>query len=173
MAENFNAEETKEILFPDEETLNRPASESFSEQLRNEFAYKQIENSAKINPELLEVANEHKIYTELAEFIREHIKSVGQEQAVKDFQTGLNLLTGYKKETVLEEQIRLEEDADFGDKTFAMFQSVLEYYPLEVIKEYIKMGASNNAVWETKDDTEIDTNEFVDEIAENLTEGEN
>ena len=34
MAENFNAEETKEILFPDEETLNRPASESFSEQLR-------------------------------------------------------------------------------------------------------------------------------------------
>ena len=110
---------------------------------------------------------------DITKFIREHIKSVGQEQAVKDFQTGLNLLTGYKKETVLEEQIRLEEDADFGDKTFAMFQSVLEYYPLEVIKEYIKMGASNNAVWETKDDSQIDTNEFVDEIAENLTEGEN
>ena len=48
----------------------------------------------------------------LAEFIKEHIKSVGQEQAIKDFQTGLNLLTGYKKETVLEEQIQLEEDAD-------------------------------------------------------------
>ena len=173
MTENFDTEETKEILFPDEETLNRPASESFSEQLRNEFAYKQIENSAKFNPELAEIANEHKIYTELAEFIREHIKSVGQEQAVKDFQCGLNLLTGYKKETVLEEQIRLEEDSDFGEKTYAMLQSALEYYPLEVIKEYIKMGASNNAVWETKDDTEIDTNEYVDEVAENLTEGEN
>ena len=54
-----------------------------------------------------------------------------------------------------------------------MFQSVLEYYPLEVIKNYIQMGASNNAVWETKDDTEIDTNEFVDEVNDNLTEGEN
>ena len=169
---NFDTEETKEILFPDDETLNRPASESFSEQLRNEFMYKQIENSAKFNPELAETANEHKIYTELAEFIREHIKSVGQEQAVKDFQTGLNLLTGYKKETVLEEQIRLEEDADWGNKTFEMLKSVLEYYPLEVIKEYIKMGASNNAVWETKDDSQIDTNEFVDEVAENLTEEE-
>ncbi len=84
----------------------------------------------------------------------------------------MNLLTGYKKETVLEEQIRLEEDSDFGEKTYAMLQSALEYYSLEVIKEYIKMGASNNAVWETKDDSQIDTNEFVDEVAENLTEEE-
>ena len=109
---NFDTNETREIIFPDEETLNRPASESFSEQLRNEFMYKQIESNSKFNPELAEIANEHKIYTELAEFIREHIKTVGQEQAIKDFQTGLNLLTGYKKETVLEEQVRLEEDAD-------------------------------------------------------------
>ena len=34
------------------------------------------------------------------------------------------------------------------------------------------MGASNNAVWETKDDSQIDTNEYVDEVAENLTEEE-
>ena len=169
----FNAEETKEILFPEDETLNRPASENFSEQLRNEFAYKQIESNSKFNPELMNVVDEHKVYTELAEFIREHIKSVGQEQAIKDFQCGLNLLTGYKKETVLEEQIRLEEDADFGEKTFAMLQSASEYYPLEVIKNYIQKGASNNAVWETKDDSEIDTNEYVDEVAENLTEEEN
>ena len=172
MAE-FDSETTKEILFPDEETLNRTASEKFNEQLRNEITYKQISDIARFNPELAETANEHMIYTELAEFIREHIKSVGQEQAIKDFQCGLNLLTGYKKETVLEEQIRLEEDSDFGEKTFAMLQSALEYYPLEVIKNYIQMGASNNAIWETKDDSEIDTNEFVDEVAENLTEEEN
>ena len=169
----FDAEETREIIFPEGDELNRTSSKKFSERLRNEFMYKQIENSAKFNPELAEIANEHKIYTELAEFMREHIKSVGQEQAIKDFQCGLNLLTGYKKETALEEQVRLEEDADFGEKTYAMLQSALEYYPLEVIKKYIQMGASNNAVWETKDDTEIDTNEYVDEVAENLTEGEN
>ena len=162
--EQFNSETTKEILFPDEETLNQPASESFSEQLRNEILYKKAKDMEKIDPELYEAANEHMIYTELAKFIREHIKSVGQEQAIKDFQTGLNLLTGYKKETVLEEQVRLEEDSGFGDKTFAMFQSVLEYYPLEIIKKYVQMGASNNAVWETKDDSEIDTNEFVEEV---------
>ena len=169
---NFDTEETKEILFPDEEVLNQSPKDSFNEKLRNKILYKKAKDMEKIDPELYETANEHKIYTELAEFIREHIKSVGQEQAVKDFQTGLNLLTGYKKETVLEEQIRLEEDADWGNKTFEMLKSVLEYYPLEVIKEYIKMGASNNAVWETKDDSQIDTNEFVDEVAENLTEEE-
>ena len=169
---NFDTEETKEILFPEDEVLNQSPKDSFNEKLRNEILYKKAKDMEKIAPELYETANEHKIYTELAEFIREHIKSVGQEQAVKDFQTGLNLLTGYKKETILEEQIRLEEDADFGEKTYAMLQSALEYYPLEVIKEYIKMGASNNAVWETKDDSQIDTNEFVDEVAENLTEEE-
>ena len=170
---NFDTEETKEILFPEDDVLNQSPEESFNEKLRNEILYKKAKDMEKIAPELYETANEHKIYTELAEFIREHIKTVGQEQAVKDFQTGLNLLTGYKKETVLEEQIRLEEDADFGEKTYAMLQSALEYYPLEVIKNYIQIGASNNAVWETKDDTEIDTNEYVNEVAENLTEEEN
>ena len=171
--EQFNSETTKEILFPDEETLNQPASESFSEQLRNEILYKKAKDMEKIDPELYEAANEHMIYTELAKFIREHIKSVGQEQAIKDFQTGLNLLTGYKKETVLEEQVRLEEDADFGEKTFAMLQSALEYYPLEVIKKYIKLGAANNGIWETKQDESFDTDEYVEEVNNTLSEREN
>ena len=172
MAE-FNAENTKEILFPEEGILNRPASEWFSDKLRNEFAYKDAQKMAKWKPELAEAANEHKIYSELAEFIREHIKSVGQEQAVKDFQTGLNLLTGYKKETILEEQIRLEEDADFGEKTYAMLQSALEYYPLEVIKKYIKLGAANNGIWETKQDESFDTDEYVEEVDNTLSERRN
>ena len=173
MTENFNTEETKEILFPDEETLNRPKSMWFSDKLRNEFAYNDMIKKSKFAPELAEIANEHKIYTELAEFIREHIKTVGQEQAVKDFQCGLNLLTGYKKETVLEEQIRLEEDADFGEKTYAMLQSALEYYPLEVIKKYIKLGAANNGIWETKQDESFDTDEYVEEVNNTLSERRN
>ncbi len=51
-----------------------------------------------------------------------------------------------------------------------MFKSVLEYYPLEVIKKYIKLGAANNGIWDTKSDTEINTNEYVKEITNNLTE---
>ena len=82
-------------------------------------------------------------------------------------------MTGYKKETLLDEQVRLEEDADFGNKTYAMLQSALEYYPLEVIKKYIKLGAANNGIWETKQDESFDTDEYVEDITNNLTEEEN
>ena len=170
--QEFDAELTKDIIFPNEKELYKSPEELFSDKLKQEIMYTQMKNLCKVNPELEEPLSQRIIFDELAEFIREHILAVGKEQAIKDFQTGLNLLTGYKKETVLEEQVRLEEDADFGGKTFDMLKSALEYYPLEVIKEYIKTGASNNAVWETKDDTKIDTNEFVEEITNNLTEGE-
>ena len=170
--QEFDAELTKDIIFPNEKDLDKSPKELFSDKIKQEILYTKIKNLCKVNPELEEPLNQRMIFDDLAEFIREHIKSVGKEQAIKDFQTGLNLLTGYKKETVLDEQTRLEEDSDFGVKTYAMLQSALEYYPLEVIKEYIKMGASNNAVWETKDDSQIDTNEYVDEVAENLTEEE-
>ena len=170
--EKFDAELTKDIIFPKEKELDKSPEKLFSDKLKQEIMYTQMKKLCKVNPELEEPLNQRIIFDELAEFLREHILAVGKEQAIKDFQCGLNLLTGYKKETVLEEQVRLEEDADFGEKTFEMFMSVLDYYPLEVIKEYIKTGASNNAVWETKDDTKIDTNEFVEEISNNLTEGE-
>ncbi len=170
--EKFDAELTEDIIFPNEKDLNKSPEKLFSDRLRQEIMYSRMKKLCKVNPELEEPLNQRIIFDDLAEFLREHILAVGKEQAIKDFQTGLNLLTGYKKETVLEKQVRLEEDADFGEKTFEMFMSVLDYYPLEVIKEYIKTGASNNAVWETKDDTKIDTNEFVEEITNNLTEGE-
>ena len=162
---NFDTEETKEILFPDEETLNRPASESFSEQLRNEFAYKRLESNAKINPELLEVANEHKIYTELAEFIREHIKSVGQEQAVKDFQCGLNFL--HKDIADL-----LKEDGDYGEKTFAAFYEVLQHYPIEVVKEAILRGAKSNVGIDYEYSIDEEPETLIENVEENLNKEE-
>ncbi len=112
MQNKFDSDTTGSILFPKEKVLNKTSSEIFSDKIRQAALIAQTKGLEKINPQLYELVNERIIYDELAEFIREHIKSVGQEQAVKDFQCGLNLLTGYKKETVLEEQIRLEEDAD-------------------------------------------------------------
>ena len=83
------------------------------------------------------------------------------------------MLTGYKKETVLEEQVQLEEDANFGGKTFDMLKSALEYYPLEVIKKYIKLGAANNGIWETKQDESFNTDEYVEEVNNKLSERRN
>ena len=61
----------------------------------------------------------------------------------------------------------------FGEKTYAMLQSALEYYPLEVIKKYIKLGAANNGIWETKQDESFDTDEYVEEVNNTLSERRN
>ena len=61
----------------------------------------------------------------------------------------------------------------FGDKTYAMLQSALEYYPIEVIKKYIKLGAANNGIWKTKQDESFDTDEYVEEVNNTLSEREN
>ena len=165
MTENFDTEETKEILFPDEETLNRPESMWFNDKLRNEFAYNDMIKKSKFAPELAEIANEHMIYTELAEFIREHIKSVGQEQAVKDFQCGLNFL--HKDITDL-----LKEDGDYGKKTFAAFYEVLQHYSLEVVKEAILRGAKSNVGIDYEYSIDEESEILIENVEENLNKEE-
>lgn len=155
----FNTENTKEILFPDDDTLNRSASTWFSDRLRNEFTYKQIDNIAKWEPYLAEAANEHKIYSDLAEFIREHVKTVGKEQAIKDFQCGLNFL--HKDIANL-----IKEDGQYGEKTFNAFYEILQYYPLEVLKDAIRKGAKNNLAIEPYYDG---GNVSMEKVQENLS----
>ena len=162
---NFDTEETKEILFPDEEVLNQSPKDSFNEKLRNEILYKKAKDMEKIAPELYETANEHKIYTELAEFIREHIKSVGQEQAIKDFQCGLNFL--HKDIADL-----LKEDGDYGEKTFAAFYEVLQHYPLEVVKEAILRGAKSNVGIDYEYSIDEEPETLIENVEENLNKEE-
>ena len=162
---NFDTEETKEILFPEDEVLNQSPEESFNEKLRNEILYKKAKDMEKIAPELYETANEHKIYTELAEFIREHIKSVGQEQAVKDFQCGLNFL--HKDIADL-----LKEDGDYGEKTFAAFYEVLQHYPLEVVKEAILRGAKSNVGIDYEYSIDKEPETLIENVEENLNKKE-
>jgi hypothetical protein len=70
-----------------------------------------------------------------------------------DFQVGINLLNGYKKDSIINAKIELEEDADFGEKTFLAFLDVLKNYSNDVVKKYIKLGAINNRIWNTKNNT--------------------
>lgn len=108
--------------------------------------------------------------SELSDFIAEHIKEVGKAQTILDFQVGLNLLNGYRKDSLIEEKIRLEEDSDFGEKTYASLIDVFLNYPVEVVKHYIKLGAANNAIWTTKNSTKIDTDKKIENITKKLDE---
>lgn len=158
--EKFDEKTTEHILFPPSEILNQTPSEMFSDKLRREILYKQAYDYCKFSPELGEALNERMIYDDISEFIRSHVKSVGKEQAIKDFQCGLNYLNKDFADLI-------REDGIYGDKTFAAFYEILQYYPLEVIKEAIRKGAKNNLVIEPG----YDGNEVSqEEVQKNLTQ---
>ena len=98
---------------------------------------------------------------------------MGNEQTILDFQVGLNLLNNYKKESLIDSKIQLIEDSDFGEKTYSALFDVLQNYPLEVVKQYIKLGAANNAIWATKNNPKINTDKKVENITLKLDERKN
>ena len=63
----------------------------------------------------------------------------------------------------------LKEDGDLGQKTFACLKHVCKHYSTEVIKEYLKLGAINNAIFETKNDNTIITKKLVAKIRKDLS----
>lgn len=107
---------------------------------------------------------------ELADFIRLYVKTVGKEQAILDFQVGINLLNNYRKESVIESKIQLKEDADYGEKTLKAMFDVLRNYDIDVVKRFIKLGAINNHIWQTKNNRNIDTDKVVKAVGEIMTE---
>jgi len=137
--------EVSQLLFPEKNEI-KSSSQKFDEILRKKLktlrSYENlnIENEAQIDENLQELAN----------FILNHVITVGNEQAVLDFQVGLNLLNGYKKDSFIDAKIQLEEDSDFGEKTFLALLDVLKNYPVDVVKKFIKLGAINNQIWNTK-----------------------
>ena len=149
--EKFNNELKKKILKMREKSFKR---------LQNE----NIENSEEISPE-----EEAKI-AELADYITKYVQETGKEQAIIDFQTGLNLLNGYKKESPIKSQIRLEEDGNFGEKTLAALLGALRYYSVNVIAQFIRLDAINNNLWQTKDLAGINTDEKIANITKKFNE---
>ena len=108
--------------------------------------------------------------SELSDFISQYVKEAGKEQAILDFQAGLNLLNGYKKSSSVEAKIKLEEDSDFGEKTFAALFNVFKNYPVDVVKRFVKLGAINNRIWNTKNNKSIDTDSEVEKVTDKLNE---
>lgn len=93
---------------------------------------------------------EEQNYTEIANFIKKHVLSVGKEQAVKDFQCGLNFLHKDLNDA-------LKEDGDFGEKTFKAFYEIFKHYDISTIKNAIRKGALSNTLIDTTSDKNINT----------------
>lgn len=104
----------------------------------------------------------------LGDYFANHAAAVGEKRAILDFQTGINLLNGYKKNSVLNEKTELREDSEFGEKTYAALVNVLKNYDIETVKRYLKLAAVNNALWLTKNNPNIDTDADVVQILQRL-----
>ncbi len=137
----------------------------------NELSQKQVQQNQKVETSKQEV--EHKLATcpraqEILNFIEEHIADVGKEQAIKDVQRGINLLNKGKAISAANKGWKVKYDGDFGDKTKARLIELSKHYTLGVIKKYIKRGAVNNIIFDTKDNRRINTERKVNKVLDNL-----
>ncbi|MBS4759324.1 MAG: hypothetical protein KHX03_01335 [Clostridium sp.] len=169
--QNTNLEQIKDKLFS-----TASSSEKMNEEIRKSIKKIREEKFRRLHPSMFNDGSEvisNEVYqkiSELADFIAIYIREVGKEQAILDFQVGLNLLNDYKTSSLIESKIKLEEDSDFGEKTYAALLDVLQNYPIEILKHYIKLGAANNAIWSTKNNQKIDTDKKVENITLKLNE---
>lgn len=105
---------------------------------------------------------------EVLDFLQKHIRKVGTEQAVKDFQRGLNILNKYNKKSLIESKQPVEEDGILGNQTYSCLSNICRNYSPMIIKKYITRGAVNNAIFETKNDKRINTDKKVINICNEL-----
>lgn len=106
---------------------------------------------------------------EVLDFLQKHIRKVGTEQAVKDFQRGLNILNKYNKKSPIEAKRPIDEDGILGNQTYSCLENVCQKYTPQIVQKYVRRGAVNNAIFDTKNDGRIDTDKRVLNIYKNLS----
>jgi hypothetical protein len=158
--------DTKNLLFPQESDKSLSAAQRFSAELRRKV--QEMKNERTDAYFISEDSKPVEKIQEIADFIRIHVEYAGREQAVKDIQTALSCLCKGKFKSVIEEKEPLEEDGDFGEKTFAALAFACEHYSLETIFRYLQDGAFTNAVFDTKSDKAVDTEQLAEEICDHL-----
>lgn len=166
-----NIDTVKEKLFSTD-----PPSQKMNDEIRNSLNKMREQRLRRLKPSHFEGQEdtisdeEYQKIAELADFISEHVRESGKEQTILDFQAGLNLLNDYKKESIIESKIQLKEDGDFGKKTLAALFDILQNYPVDVVKRFVKLGAINNRIWNTKNNPMVDTDKIVLQVTEKLDE---
>lgn len=164
-----NLQQITALLFPDEAELNKTPSQKFDDEIRQKIFEMKNQRLSIVDSSYQGEILTNDDYKEIADFLRKHVESVGREQAMKDMQLAFNLLCNSKKNAILEELKILEEDGDFGKKTFVCLKHVCRHYSIDVIKEYLRLGAMNNAIFETQKDNNVDTKKLVEDIRNNLS----
>lgn len=171
--QNQNIETVREKLFS-----TKGSSEKMNDEIRNSIDRIREARLRWLRPSEFEGEleplsdDDYAKIAELANFISLYIHDVGKEQAILDFQVGLNLLNGYKKDSITEEKVRLEEDSDFGEKTYSAMFKAMEHFSLPVIRKYIKLGAMNNTIRNTKNIQKINTDIQIEELNNKMKESE-
>ncbi len=128
----------------------------------NNTSVKQVAKPVKTNTD----ANTN--IQSVLDFLQKHIRKVGTEQAVKDFQRGLNILNKYNKKSPIEAKRPIEEDGILGNQTYACLENICQKYTPQIVQKYVRRGAVNNAIFDTKNDGRIDTDKKVLNIYKNL-----
>jgi len=105
---------------------------------------------------------------QIMNFMRKHIQRVGGEQAIKDFQYGLNLLNRKRKNSTNEAFHRLKEDGDFGNKTYNCIANLCKFYSPKIICKSIQKAAVTNAIFDTKNNKRISTEKKIEHIKNDL-----
>ena len=159
MKENYKT--VSKLLFNDEAAVDKTPSQKFDDLLRNQLQAMRNQRLRILNSDLTDQYYQNENYTEIANFIKKHVLSVGKEQAVKDFQCGLNFLHKDLTEP-------LKEDGEFGEKTFKAFYEIFKHYDISIIKNAIRKGALSNTLIDTSSDENINTKALVNRIENNL-----
>lgn len=105
---------------------------------------------------------------EIFKFLEPHIKLVGKEQAIKDLQKGVSLLNKNRRKSAVPTKNILKQDGVYGFKTNAALCDVCKNYKPKIVKKYIQKGIENNIIFDTKNNSNINTNELISKICENL-----
>jgi len=98
---------------------------------------------------------------EILDFIRFIAQKLDEKRAIIALQTGLSLLNKNKKNCIIEAKNALKEDGIFGNKTKASLYEACKNYNSRVIKKYILKGVLNNIIFNTKNETNIDTQKLL------------
>ncbi len=99
---------------------NKTPGQKFDDEIRQRIFEMRNQRLAAVDSSYQSEFEINEDYKEIAGFIRDHVMTVGKEQAVKDFQCGLNFL--HKD---------LKEDGDFGKRTFRAFYEVFKHYDID------------------------------------------
>lgn len=153
--------EVSKLLFPEKSEIDKTPSQKFEDLMRNQLLSMRNERLGILYPDLVEENAEDENYKDIADFIKQHVLTVGKVQSVKDFQCGLNFLHKDLSEP-------LKEDGDFGEKTFRAFYDIFKHYDIDIIKNAIRKGALSNTVISTSSDKSVNTNAMVKQVNNNL-----